>query len=41
MDKNTIKYPIDDRLIIKMPELHGCSTLKPTPNLASVLIDSE
>jgi hypothetical protein len=23
MDKNQIKYPIDDKLIIDMPELHG------------------
>jgi hypothetical protein len=41
VEKNTIKYPIDDRLILKMPELHGSSTLKPAPGLQSVLIDSE
>jgi hypothetical protein len=23
MDKNSIKYPIEDKLILLMPELHG------------------
>lgn len=41
MDKNTIKYPIDDRLIIKMPELHGLANLKPSPVLTKVLVGCE
>ena len=41
MEKNTIKYPIDDKLILKMPELHGSLSLKTPPNFKSVLIEAE
>jgi hypothetical protein len=41
MDKNTIKYPIDDKLILKMPELHGNMSLKSAPIFKSVLIEAE
>lgn len=41
IEKNQIKYPIDDRLIKKMPDLHGSSCIKPAPELKRILINSE
>jgi hypothetical protein len=41
MDKNQIKYPIDDKLIVKMPELHSNSTLKEPPTCKKVLLEPE
>jgi hypothetical protein len=41
VDKNTIKYPIDDRLIKKMPDLHGAHLLKPVPEFKSILVDHQ
>lgn len=38
VEKNTIKYPIEDRLILSMPELHYSSFLKPAPPLKAVLL---
>ena len=39
MDKNSIKYPIDDKLIIDMPELHGQLMLKQAPRLKKILVN--
>ena len=41
MEKNSIKYPIDDKLILKMPELHGNMNLKSAPVFKSVLVEAE
>ena len=41
VDKNSIKYPIDDKLILKMPELHGNSTLRDAPMWKKVLLVPE
>lgn len=41
IEKNQIKYPIDDRLIKKMPDLHGGSCIKQTPDLKSIIIEHE
>ena len=41
VDKNSIKYPIDDKLIAKMPELHGSSQLKASPTFKKVTLDSQ
>lgn len=39
LEKNQVKYPIDDKLILAMPELHGQSTLKQAPALKPVLLE--
>ena len=41
MEKNQIKYPIDDRLIQKMPDLHGAHCFKEGPDFHSILIPYE
>jgi len=41
IEKNNIKYPIDDRLIKKMPDLHGVNTLKETPTFKQVLLEAD
>ena len=41
VEKNQIKYPIDDRLIKKMPEIHGSTTLKPPPKSKDILLEPE
>ena len=41
MDKNQIKYPIEDKLIIMMPELHSNNTLRDPPTCKKVLLDAE
>ena len=41
MEKNQIKYPIDDKLIQLMPELHKQMNQREPPNLKKVLIDSD
>jgi len=41
VDKNTIKYPIDDHLIKKMPDLHGCHLLKDKPQLMDIIIEAD
>jgi len=39
VEKNFIKYPIDDQLILKLPELHGGYHEKPTGK--EVLVSSD
>lgn len=39
VDKNSIKYPIEDKLIKKMPELHGAENLPEKPFGKKVLIE--
>ena len=39
MEKNSIKYPIDDKLILDMPELHGQLMLKEAPRFKKVWVD--
>lgn len=41
MEKNTIKYPIDDKLIRQMPELHGQLILKDPPRFKEIYVDAE
>ena len=41
VEKNSIKYPIDDKLMLKMPELHGNSTLREPPQFKKVLLEAE
>ena len=38
VEKNSIKYPIDDKLVAKMPELHGGIGLEKMPELKKVLM---
>jgi hypothetical protein len=40
MDKNSIKYPIDDKLIKQMPDLHGAHMVKDAPVLNTILMDT-
>jgi hypothetical protein len=39
VEKNQIKYPIEDKLIKKMPLLHGADVFPEKPQLKSVLLD--
>lgn len=39
VDKNTIKYPIEDKLIKKMPELHGAETISEKPVGKKILLE--
>lgn len=41
IEKNTVKYPIDDKLIGMMPELHRVAGLRDPPNLKKVLLGCE
>jgi len=41
VEKNSIKYPIDDKLILKMPELHGNSALRQPPQLKTTVVEAE
>lgn len=41
IEKNSIKYPIEDKLITQMPELHGQMNLKSPPRLKRVLLEAE
>jgi hypothetical protein len=41
VEKNSIKYPIEDNLIKKLPELHGAFGFPPKPSMLRVLISSE
>lgn len=36
IEKNSIKYPIEDKLIVLMPELHGQLNLKKNPEFKLV-----
>ncbi len=39
VDKNTIKYPIEDSLIKRYPELHGAEKFPEKPIPKRVLVD--
>lgn len=39
VERNSVKYPIEDALIAKLPELHGATQLKPKPAAKKVLLD--
>jgi hypothetical protein len=41
VDKNTIKYPIEDQLIKKLPLLHGSENFSEKPQLKKVLVDGQ
>ena len=41
VDKNSIKYPIEDNLIQKLPQLHGATNLVSKPSMHSILLESE
>lgn len=43
VEKNSIKYPIDDQLILKLPELHGVFSEKDNskPKPYKILVNSE
>ena len=41
IEKNAIKYPIDDRLIKKMPDLHAAHLVKERPEFKRIIIDVE
>jgi hypothetical protein len=41
VDKNSIKYPIEDKLIKKMPELHGAENFPLKPEPKNVLIEGK
>lgn len=41
VDKNSVKYPIEDQLIGKLPELHGATNLIPKPPMQPIKIDPE
>ncbi len=41
IEKNSVKYPIEDNLIKKLPELHGAFVSVPKPSMLRVLISSE
>lgn len=38
VEKNQIKYPIDDKLVKKMPDLHGAHMIREPPNFKKVII---
>ena len=38
VEKNQIKYPIDDKLVKKMPDLHGAHMIRDPPNFKKVII---
>lgn len=40
VERNTVRYPIPDALILKLPELHG-GLMKPKPKPLRVLIEAE
>jgi len=40
-DKNSVKYPIDDKLIQKWPEMHGQADLKPIPEGREIVLSPE
>jgi len=39
MDKNSVKYPIEDKLVLKMPELHGNPLMREAPQFKKVLLE--
>ena len=41
VEKNSIKYPIEDNLIKKLPELHGATQNVLKPQMHKVIIPSE
>jgi len=41
MDGNSIKYPIEDKLIVKMKELHGSENIPSKPETHRVLVSAE
>lgn len=41
IEKNSIRYPIEDSLIQKLPELHGATNVIPKPVMHSILLESE
>jgi hypothetical protein len=41
VEKNSVKYPIEDNLISKLPELHGATNLIPKPPMLPINIDPE
>lgn len=41
MDGNSIKYPIEDKLIVKMKELHGSENIPQKPESHKVLVSAE
>ena len=41
VDRNQIKYPIEDSLIQRLPELHGADTFPQKPPLKKILVDGK
>jgi hypothetical protein len=41
IEKNSIKYPIEDTLIRKLPELHGATNIVQKPQMHPILLDAE
>lgn len=41
VEKSSIKYPIEDNLISKLPELHGATNLTPKPDMLEIQIASD
>ena len=41
VERSTVKYPIEDGLISKLPELHGATFFKPKPTPRKVLLSGE
>jgi hypothetical protein len=41
IEKNSIKYPIDDKLIKQMPNLHGAHMVKEPPQFQQIILVSQ
>lgn len=41
IEKNSIRYPIEDTLIRKLPELHGATNIVQKPQMHPILLDAE
>ena len=41
IEKNSIKYPIEDTLIQKLPELHGALNVVQKPQMHPILLEAD
>jgi hypothetical protein len=40
IDKNGVKYPIEDGLLLRLPQLHGATTIQPKPQMKQIAVPS-
>lgn len=41
IDRNIVKYPIEDSLLLRLPELHGATGLPAKPQMKQIALPSE